>query len=209
MALGTVFALSKALDCFILDGSHLSEAYHGGLFMRRYLTTLLATSLCLANVALAEMMVQMHEVNEQGKSNAVGEVIISESAHGLVFSPRLKGLAPGLHGFHVHENPSCDPGEKDGKPVAAGGAGEHYDPEKTGKHGFPWGDGHLGDLPALYVDGDGNAMNPVLAPRIKQLTEVWGRALMVHVGADNYSDSPKPSGGGEARMACGVITSPQ
>jgi Cu-Zn family superoxide dismutase len=28
---------------------------------------------------------------------------------------------------------------------------------------------------------------------------------MVHVGGDNYSDKPKPLGGGGARFACGVI----
>jgi Cu-Zn family superoxide dismutase len=28
---------------------------------------------------------------------------------------------------------------------------------------------------------------------------------MIHAGSDNYSDSPKPLGGGGARIACGVI----
>ena len=30
-----------------------------------------------------------------------------------------------------------------------------------------WGDGHLGDLPALFVDAGGSANQPVLAPRLK------------------------------------------
>lgn len=174
--------------------------------MRYPLLIALSAGVCLANVALADTTVPMHEVNAQGQGQEVGTVTISESAHGLVFSPQLKGLKPGVHGFHVHQNPSCEPAEKDGKPTAAGAAGEHFDPDKTGKHGFPWGEGHMGDLPALYVDDQGNATNPVLAPRLKKLSDVSGRALMVHQGGDNHSDNPKPSGGGGARIACGVIS---
>ena len=44
----------------------------------------------------------------------------------------------------------------------------------------------------------------LLAPRIK-LSEIKGRSLMIHAGGDNYSDDPKPLGGGGARVACGVI----
>ena len=50
----------------------------------------------------------------------------------------------------------------------------------------------------------GNAMNPVLAPRLK-MSELKGKALMVHAGGDNHADHPAPLGGGGARMACGVI----
>ncbi len=177
--------------------------------MRHPFLIVFSASLWLANSALADTTVQMREVTAQGIADAVGTVTISESPYGLVFSPQLKSLAPGVHGFHVHENPSCDLAEKDGKPVAAGAAGEHFDPKKTGKHGFPWGDGHLGDLPAMYVDSDGNATNPVLAPRIKKLSDISAHALMIHMGGDNHSDSPKPSGGGGARIACGIISQSQ
>lgn len=173
--------------------------------MRHYvLIALLAGG--LSSTALADVEVQMHTVDEQGQVDAIGTVTISESEYGLVFTPRLEGLDHGLHGFHIHENPSCDPAESDGKMVAAGAAGGHYDPENTGKHGFPWGDGHLGDLPALYIDEDGKATQPVLAPRLKSLDDVSQRSIMVHVGGDNHSDQPKPLGGGGARMACGVIS---
>src|SRR3546814_8064066 len=80
-----------------------------------------------------------------------------------------------------------------------------FDPKGTGKHGYPWGEGHLGDLPALYVDAEGSASHPVLAPRLTSLDQVVGHALMVHKGGDNHADHPKPSGGGGAREACGVI----
>lgn len=157
-----------------------------------------------AFAASADMMVPMHVVNEKGIGASVGQVTISESKYGLVFTPALNGLAPGLHGFHVHQNADCQPKEKDGKMVAALAAGGHYDPEKTNRHGTPWGDGHLGDLPPLFVDANGNATQPVLAPRLK-MADMKGRSVMVHMGGDNHADHPAPLGGGGARMACGVV----
>lgn len=56
----------------------------------------------------------------------------------------------------------------------------------------------------LYVNAEGRATDPVLAPRIKP-EQMAGRALMVHAGGDNYADEPEPLGGGGARVACGVI----
>ena len=153
--------------------------------------------------AAADIVVPMNLVDENGIGNAVGQVTISESKYGLVFTPALNGLVPGLHGFHVHQNPDCAPMEKDGKMVPALAAGGHYDPDKTNRHGTPWGDGHMGDLPPLFVDADGNAAQPVLAPRLK-VSDLKGRSLMVHVGGDNHADHPAPLGGGGARIVCGV-----
>ncbi|WP_150304480.1 superoxide dismutase family protein [Pseudomonas saliphila] len=149
--------------------------------------------------------VTMNQVSGDGVGKSIGEVTISETEHGLVFTPKLSDLPAGIHGFHVHENGSCEPGTDNGEKVAAKAAGGHFDPEKTGEHHGPYGEGHLGDLPALYVDEDGNADYPVLAPRIKKLEEIKGRALMIHAGGDNHSDDPKPLGGGGERIACGVI----
>jgi len=159
----------------------------------------------LATAAHADVKVTLHQVSQKGVMDEIGEVVVSESKYGLVFTPNLKGLNPGVHGFHVHEKPNCEPEEKDGKVTAAGAAGGHLDPEGSKKHGAPWGDGHLGDLPALYVDSKGNAQLPVLAPRLTKLDQIQGRSLMVHEGGDNYSDHPMPLGGGGGRMACGVV----
>lgn len=168
-------------------------------------TTLLYLSLfAVPAVALADLSVTMNLVDSEGRNAAVGNITLSESPYGLVLTPALKGLPPGLHGFHVHVNPNCGPKEKEGKMVPGLAAGGHFDPLESKMHGLPWGDGHLGDLPALYVDADGNASNPVLAPRL-EMADVQGRSLMIHMGGDNHSDHPAPLGGGGARMACGVI----
>lgn len=160
-----------------------------------------------ATAALAEerLTVPMELLAVEG-NQAIGEIVISTSAYGLVFTPQLHGLTPGIHGFHVHANPDCGPTESDGQVMLGGAAGGHFDPGSTGRHGLPWtDDNHLGDLPALSVDADGNATQPVLTPRLKSLDQVRDRSLMIHVGGDNHADEPLPLGGGSARMACGVI----
>lgn len=154
--------------------------------------------------ASAETVVSILKLDTKGVSGMLGTVTVTESPYGLVFTPRLKGLPHGLHGFHLHENGSCEPGMKEDKLVPGLAAGGHYDPKKTGRHDMPWGSGHLGDLPVLIVDTDGNAFEPVLAPRLK-MKDLKGRALIIHAGGDNHADQPKPLGGGGARIACGVI----
>lgn len=156
-------------------------------------------------VLAASTEVAMAKVDAQGKSEKIGSITIEEIEHGLLFTPDLESLPGGMHGFHVHQHGSCDPAHKEGEMSAAESAGGHFDPDESGKHLGPYGEGHLGDLPALYVDEDGNAQTPVLAPRLKTLDQLEGRALMIHAGGDNYADEPEPLGGGGARVACGVI----
>jgi len=172
--------------------------------MKRFSLAVLALVVCAGAQAASEE-VEMNLVTAQGVGQSVGSVKISETDKGLEFAPDLKALPPGEHGFHVHAKGSCQPAIKEGKTSAAEAAGGHLDPQHTGKHEGPEGAGHLGDLPVLVVNNDGKATDPVVAPRLKKLADVKGKALMVHVGGDNMSDQPKPLGGGGARYACGVI----
>jgi Cu-Zn family superoxide dismutase len=152
----------------------------------------------------AEIVVTIHLSTDAGPGKEVGTIKVQDTAHGALFTPNLRDLPPGMHGFHVHEHAQCGPADKDGKMTAGHAAGSHFDPGKTGKHLGPYGDGHLGDLPPLYVDANGTATLPVLAPRLK-LADLKGRSLMIHAGGDNYSDQPAALGGGGARIACGVV----
>ncbi|WP_058972783.1 superoxide dismutase family protein [Type-D symbiont of Plautia stali] len=172
--------------------------------MKKILIAAMALACATAAQAASEE-VTLHEVTAQGIGAAIGKVTISETPYGLQFAPALTGLKPGIHGFHVHAKGSCEPATIEGKAVAAGAAGGHFDPQNSGKHLGPYADGHLGDLPAIFVTDDGKADYPVVAPRIKTLSEIKGKALMVHVGGDNHADHPQPLGGGGARFACGVI----
>jgi Cu-Zn family superoxide dismutase len=174
--------------------------------MRSIVAMIGTLALAAASPALAQKLsTPMALATPTGPGDSVGEITITEGRGGAMFHLRLHGLPPGPHGFHVHAMPSCAAGEKDGKPVPAGAAGAHLDPDKTGIHMGPAGMGHLGDLPFITVAADGTAKETLAAPRIKSLDDLKGHALMIHVGGDNYSDQPAPLGGGGARLACGVI----
>ncbi|MBF0506232.1 MAG: superoxide dismutase family protein [Nitrospirae bacterium] len=172
--------------------------------MLKALLVLACLLLLTGFVFAGDVVVKVNLVNEQGIGKEIGTITASDSKYGLILTPQLSGLTPGPHGFHVHEKPDCSHVMKDGKAVPALAAGGHYDPAKTGKHEGPYGEGHLGDLPPLYVTADGKATIPVLAPRLK-LADIKGRSLMIHAGGDNYSDAPAPLGGGGARVACGAV----
>lgn len=166
------------------------------------LKNIITVTLLTASVSASAMTVEMVDLNTK---KAIGTINVEQSEYGVVFTPKLNSLPIGAHGFHVHTNGSCDPLVKDGKTVLGAAAGGHLDPEKTGKHGYPWtNDNHLGDLPPLYVNVDGSVTQPVLAPRLT-LKDLEGRSLMIHAGGDNHSDHPAPLGGGGSRMVCGVI----
>jgi Cu-Zn family superoxide dismutase len=162
----------------------------------------MGVSLLMAAGAQAAVKVELHQVSPEGVGKLVGTIALEDSEYGLLLLPGLSGLEPGAHGFHVHQRPLCKPAEKDGEQVAAGAAGSHFDPDGTGTHQGPYGDGHLGDLPALIVDQEGIANTPLLAPRLT-VDDLRDHALVVHAGGDTYSDEPKLGGGGE-RVACGV-----
>ena len=110
---------------------------------------------------------------------------------------RVTGLKPNQeHGFHVHEKGDC------ASPDAMS-AGGHLNP--SGKpHGPPSGEHHAGDLPALRADSAGIA---TIDSRVRGVaggpTEFAGKALVVHLGPDDYTT--QPTGNSGARIACGVI----
>lgn len=147
----------------------------------------------------AEVTVPMTLIDAKGTGADAGTIKVSEGASGLVFQADLKGLPPGPHGFHVHQNGSCGPGDKDGKPAAGIAAGEHYDPTMQGKHAGPDGMGHAGDLPRVTVGSEGTVSTSFSDARLK-LADLRGRSLMIHAEADDYAMAP-----GGARIACGVV----
>jgi superoxide dismutase, Cu-Zn family len=156
--------------------------------------------------ALAEdATAEMHAVSAEGIGESVGTVELSDGDGGLTLAVDVQGLTPGEHGFHLHENGSCEPGANtEGQVTAAQAAGGHYDPDDTGAHAGPEGEGHKGDLPLIEVDSDGMAMEELTAPRLT-VADARGKALMIHAGGDNYSDQPKPLGGGGGRVVCGLV----
>ena len=133
----------------------------------------------------------------EGQGKNIGTIKAEDSFCGVLLTPELHDLPIGIHGFHIHVNPSCA-----NNGMAAGG---HLDPAHTNQHEGPYSHrGHLGDMPVLIVNSDGTATLPILVPRFK-LATILGHSFMIHAGGDNYADQPEKLGGGGARIACGVI----
>jgi Cu-Zn family superoxide dismutase len=166
----------------------------------------MAVLLAGTSVAAADdLHAAMAKATQSGPGAPIGTITISASTDGAVFKLDLKGLPPGPHAFHVHENGECGPTTMNGILIPAGAAGSHWDPDGTNRHEGPNGNGHLGDLPVLDVGADGTAHQSLTAPRIRDLDALKGHALVIQSGTDNYSDTPMPSGGGGPRIACGVL----
>ena len=173
--------------------------------MKALIVTLAAATIGAGAAHAASETITMNAIDATGVGKQIGTLRLTETKAGLQIAPRLVDLPPGDHGFHVHVNANCGPGNgPDGKPAAGLAAGGHYDPANTGKHLGPHGEGHKGDLPFLTVDASGKATKRVVAPHLK-LTDAKGRSIMIHAAGDNYSDQPAPLGGGGARIACGIV----
>lgn len=134
---------------------------------------------------------------------AAGIVTLTDTSSGLSMTVDVPKLSPGEHGFHVHQNGDCGPGDDKGKIKPGFAAGPHFDPAKSGHHLGPTGSGHAGDLPKLVIADGKSSATPLIAPKLK-LADIRGRSLMIHEGGDNYSDNPE-NGGGAGRLMCGVI----
>ena len=120
----------------------------------------------------------------------------------------IKGLTPGLHGFHVHENGTCDP-------PAYLTAGAHFDPGPFGNSvpvdaNHPY---HLGDLPNLEANAGGVAHVEFETSRftlrqnagnLLSIFDANGSAIIVHQNPDLGANGV-PGASGGPRVACGVI----
>lgn len=150
---------------------------------------------CLLSSPL--LFAQKIEVEMKTVDNAtpIGTIIFEDTPYGLLISPKLKSMRPGLHGFHLHEKPSC---LEQGK--AAGG---HYDPAQTNQHLGPYAGGHLGDLPVLYADQSGSTTQSTLAPRLCT-EDIQGHSVLIEQEMDSYFD--KKQRDEEELVACGLIS---
>lgn len=135
--------------------------------------------------------------------DAIGWTRLAEDGTGRVHvNIHVKGLAPGLHGIHIHAAGACSP-------TFAEALG-HYNPW-THQHGLENPSGpHAGDLPNLVVNGAGighlDAVTDrvTLSPGAATLFDTNGSAFIIHANPDDQA-TDVGNGGSGARIACAVI----
>ena len=130
-----------------------------------------------------------------------GIVMKQEPGKPTIIRGLIKGLTPGLHGFHVHEFGDLSKGCES--------AGGHYNPDGV-DHG-DLAEGHVGDLGNIEANEDGIARFKIVARRIDLSGDrsIVGRAIVIHADQDDLGkggdeESLKTGNAGE-RVACGVI----
>ena len=127
-----------------------------------------------------------------------GLVTFTNVTGGVKVMAVVNGLTPGEHGFHIHEYGDCSA-------LDAKSAGGHFNPENK-PHGAPTDSlRHVGDLGNLVADSAGTAHYEWTDTLISFSGphSIIGRAVIVHVGADDLKS--QPTGNAGARAACGVI----
>ncbi len=134
--------------------------------------------------------------------NIEGHVRLVQGDGFVELKADVSGLAPGKHGFHIHEKGDCSN-------ISGGSMGAHFDP-KYDPHRLPreGKERHLGDLGNLEVNRNGRTDTVV---RIDGATleedhdtSILGRAVVIHSGSDR-GQTEQPSGASGTPVACAVI----
>lgn len=162
----------------------------------RILITLLV---CLiSSPAFAETSEAIAELKGLG-NKITGQVNFKKIAPaGVEVKINISGVAPGKHGFHIHQYGDCS--APDG--TSAGGhfaVGDHPHAHREDASR------HVGDLGNLDADAEGNISVTFVDPQLEFSGEknILGRGLILHADADDFKT--QPTGNSGARIACGVI----
>ncbi|SDE66070.1 superoxide dismutase, Cu-Zn family [Paenibacillus sp. UNCCL117] len=132
------------------------------------------------------------------KGEVVGRAELIPQEDGVKVTLEVEGLAPGTHGFHIHEKPFAN--------MDLATAGGHFNPDGK-QHGHDNAAGaHLGDLPNLQVGADGKGRVEYVI-RGASLDgghySILGRSLIIHAAADDGKTDPAGNSG--ERIAGGLI----
>ncbi len=174
--------------------------------MRKLLFILLAFFLLSGLQAreVCTMKSPVFELTDNGKGKEVGYIEIKKLQDGISIHVVASGLKPGKYGFHMHENNKMtNTIDADGNKVVGGGLGGHWDPDHTGRHAGPDGNGHRGDLEMVVADAQGQVNQVIVTKRIPY-DAVKGKSFVIHAMSDNYTDHPV-NGGSGARMYAAVF----
>lgn len=137
-------------------------------------------------------------------NETAGIVTFTATEGGVKVVADITGLAPGKHGFHIHEFGDISDSDK------AMSSGGHFDPASTHQHALilpnhSVGGHHAGDMGNLVADGAGKAHLEVTLDGVTlmgPINRIVGRAVIVHAKPD---DGGQPTGNAGDRVGAGVI----
>jgi len=136
-------------------------------------------------------------------NEASGVVRFTREGDAVRVSVHLEGLAPGEHGFHIHEFGDCSAPD-------ATSAGGHFNPFGAPHAARDAAERHVGDLGNVTADDAGKVDTEFVDTRIAlpghipdKAASILGRGVIVHAGRDDLET--QPSGAAGPRVACGVV----
>ncbi|MYN29327.1 superoxide dismutase family protein [Duganella levis] len=165
---------------------------------------LLAVGVALAATGAAQAADSTADVvlKPTAGSTTAGSVRFTQQGDQLRIDADIAGLAPGVHGFHLHEKGDCS--APDG--TSAGG---HFNPGNH-QHGGPQNTAHHGgDFGNITADASGKASLHLSVPTSQisldsgAANSIVGRGLIVHADPDDFVT--QPTGNSGKRLACGVV----
>lgn len=142
---------------------------------------------------------------KNASGQVIGQVTVTQAANGVLLQVQAKGLSPGWHGMHFHEKADCsDPKFQN--------SGAHLHANPPAVHGLlnpAFND--AGDLPNLYVSGDGSATAELYSSLVTfkatdtrpALLDADGAALVIHAKPDDHKSQPIGNSGD--RIACAPL----
>ena len=169
----------------------------------RTIAVLCAAAAFAAGVSDAHAIGERANAELKGRDGKeVGSVSVVETVSGVLLKVKLKGLAPGAHGFHLHDIGKCEGDFSSAGPI--------YNPLGA-KHGFLNEEGPMsGDLPNIYVSATGDVEVEIFSPFMtlnkdaeESVLDSNGTAFVVYEKPDDYVSEPDGKAG--TRIACGGL----